>query len=57
MLYRHLNQWKIQSIYDLEFYFLLFYQGYIQQKESRPFLFYRERDFLHYLNRILTRFM
>ena len=57
MLYRHLNQWKIQSIYRLEFYFVLFYQGYIQQNDSRPFLFYWERDFLPYLNRILSRFM
>ena len=54
MLYCHLCQWKIQSLYNLEFYFLLFCQGYIQQKEVHQFLIYRERDFLHYLNGVLN---
>ena len=26
------------------------FQGYIQQKEAHPFLIYRERELLHYLN-------
>ena len=54
MLYHPLCQWKIQSLYNLQFNFLLFCQGYIQQKEVHQFLIYQERDFLHYLNGILN---
>ena len=44
ILYRHLRQWKIHSLDNLELY-LLFCLGYIQQKELHQFLIYRERDF------------
>ena len=54
MLYRHLCLWRIQSPYNLEFYFLLFRQGYMQQREVHQFLIYQERDFLHYLNGVLN---
>ena len=54
MLYRQLCQWKIESLYNLEFYFLLFFQSYIQQKEVHQFSIYREKDFLHYLNEVLN---
>ena len=54
MLYHHLGQWKIQSYYDLKFYFLMFCEGYMQQKEVHQFLIYQERDFLHYLNGVLN---
>ena len=57
MFYHHLGQWKIQSLYDLKFYFLMFCQGYMQQKEVHQFLIYQERDFLHYLRSIELRFM
>ena len=50
MLYRHLCQCKIQYLYNLEFCFLLFCQGYMQQNEAHEFLIYRGRDLLHYLN-------
>ena len=53
MLYRHLYQWKIQSLYNLKVYFLLFSQGFIQTDRGQ-FLIYRERDFLHYLNGVLN---
>ena len=53
MLYRHLCQWKIQSLYNLKFY-LFFCQDYIQQTEVHQFLIYRERDFLQYLNGVLN---
>ena len=54
MLYCHLCQWKIQSLYNLECYFLLFCQGYVQQKEVNQFLIYQEGEFLHYLNGVLN---
>ena len=46
MVYRHFFQWKIQSLYTLEFYFLLFCQGYIEQKEFQQILIYRKIDTL-----------
>ena len=49
-VYYHLCQWEIQSLYNLEFYFLWFRQGYIKQKQVHQFLTYKERDFLYYLN-------
>ena len=49
MLYHHLCQWKIQSLYNEELYLLFFCQGYVQQ-DVHQFLIYWERDFLHYLN-------
>ena len=45
MLYRHLCKWKIQSPYNLEFYFLLFWQDYIQQKEGGFFTLGRKNIF------------
>ena len=48
MLYRHLCQWKIQSFYNLKFYFLLFWQ------EVHQCLIYRERDFLQDLKGVLN---
>ena len=53
MLYRHFCQQKIQSLYDLKFYFL-FCQDYIQQTEVHQFLIYRERVFLQCLNGVLN---
>ena len=52
VLYRHLCKWKVQSIYNLEFYFLLFWQNYIQQKEGGSSIFnLLGKNFLRYLNR------
>ena len=54
MLYCHLCQWKIQSLYNLKFSFLLFCQDYMQHTEVHQFLIYRERDLLQYLNEVLN---
>ena len=54
MLYRRLCQWKIQPLYNLKLYFLLFSQDYIQQAEVHQFLIYLEKDFLQYLNEVLN---
>ena len=50
----HLCQWKIKSLYNLKFYFLLFCQDYNQQMEVHQFLIYWEREFLQYLNGVLN---
>ena len=51
MLYCHLCQWKIQSLYNSKSY-LLFCQNSIQQAEVHRFLIYQERDFLQNLNEV-----